>query len=199
MPQDEFQLYGLYLQAAAFLAGPLLALIPILAWELGIKPRREAKQLARTLRREIQYNLDLLEAADECDPRHSIIALPSRFKCSTIAFNALASRTAELPTSLGTKMIFLYNGFWRLNLLAEDHDTLITQYKLTQQDTAGSVQYSGHLEMLAEAIRDQRQQSLRGAREVLEQLDSIVPGEKREISVEAKTRAKHGQRDSLDS
>src|SRR4051812_4125154 len=122
MQNDNLQLYGLYLQAAALVAGPLLALIPILVWELVVKPRREEKQLARTLRREIQYNLDLLESADEADPKHSIIALPSRFKCSTVGFDTLASRTAELPVDLGTKVIFLYNGFWRLNRLADDHD-----------------------------------------------------------------------------
>jgi len=159
--------------------GPLLAITPILIWELGLKPRQQRIQLAKTLLRELLYNRLQLETYEKIDPRTSDTALPSRVSCSTVAFEALATHVGELASATASEVILLYNQLSRFNLFARDYDTIIEQINTGMLDPGGMARYQVQRDMIVEAVRDQRLICLKGIEMVLNALKPLLSNEER--------------------
>ena len=78
------------------LLGPLLALIPVLVWELAIKPSRVRRNLALLLVAELELNLEEIAYYLVClneDPEHHLVNL----MLPRTAFIAAQTLLAELP------------------------------------------------------------------------------------------------------
>lgn len=94
-------------ETAKLLLGPVLALLPILAWETLIKPWRSRLSLAKAMRIEAHVNLRNLLLAKvwrELRPEGIIVD----FSPSTAVFNALAKDITELPPDLLRDLLRLY-------------------------------------------------------------------------------------------
>src|SRR5665213_2294987 len=96
------------------LAGPFLALIPVLVWETVIKPQRMRRNASRLLIAEIALNLDelaFLRLRLETAPTF----LPVNMSLTRIAFDSVASSISELPPKAMEKVIRFYAHAARLD------------------------------------------------------------------------------------
>ena len=81
-----------------FLLGPVLALLPILVWELAIKPSRRRRNLALLLIAELELNLEEIayyRVFREENAENLLVNLP----LPRSSFTAVQAMIAELPAS----------------------------------------------------------------------------------------------------
>jgi hypothetical protein len=97
--------------------GPLLALIPILVWELGIKPWKVRQHVAQLLLAEFRINLREIGGvmAMRADTPGTV---PVNITFSRVAFDALAADVGELEASTAHRVVRFYSGLARIEGIA---------------------------------------------------------------------------------
>jgi len=100
-----------------FLLGPLFALIPVLLWELWIKPWRSRINIAKILREEADLNLGNLVRAKTWRLLKPGTIIQD-FSLSTVVFEAVSGRIAELPSAIVNRTLLLYDRIHYLRLIA---------------------------------------------------------------------------------
>jgi hypothetical protein len=106
----------------AIASGVVLAILLYILLDLGLKPWRERRTLARVLRSEVEYNIDVLamvEAMRARSPRYPVYD----FRPATNAYDALVARLGELPEDVLSDILALYRG---LNYLAAEQAELLS-------------------------------------------------------------------------
>lgn len=89
-------------------AGPILALLPILAWEVQIKPQRMRRNTALILQAEVEINVVWLLGLAEA--RKGVPGtLPAAPRVTREAFAANVLLLGELPTALLSKTMLFYS------------------------------------------------------------------------------------------
>lgn len=102
---------------AAFL-GAVIALLPILVWELWWRPVRYRQLIARTLRVEITFARDRVVAVQKWMAKTPGHPIPTDFKIATFAWDSVAENVAELDERVMKAVYRTYNDFHDLNGLA---------------------------------------------------------------------------------
>jgi hypothetical protein len=98
------------------LLGPALALIPILVWELRLKPQRTRHRVASLLLAEIHYNIDelfQLKNRQEHNPKAVILGM----QFSKRAFDAMSGSIGELPAAQAKSVLAHYAHLARVEAL----------------------------------------------------------------------------------
>lgn len=158
------------LDGTSLLAGIVIGLIPALIVELSLKPRREARNVAKALRAEVALNMHLL-ALQASFRFKSPRSVPADFTMAHQAYDALASRLGELEGLLLTDVLLLYR---RFAYLTEVRDLFSDFYDQREHAPPGSVQRAHaekHLDTAIEAFNRNLDSTLDHINLVLPKLD----------------------------
>jgi hypothetical protein len=102
------------------LAGSLLGLFggvgATAVWEGIVRPFRDRRNIARSLSAEVRLNRDRVELAVQTR-RQSTRDVPLNVRLSTVVFESLAEKFAELPDEILPDIMALYHRFTSLNAL----------------------------------------------------------------------------------
>ena len=97
----------------ALVLGPLVALLPVFVWELGIKPWRTRRNVAKLLCAEIQWNVAELATLHEFLSTGAT-GIPRGRVYTRVAFDALTPVMGELPPEVAEKTLRFYAEFGRI-------------------------------------------------------------------------------------
>lgn len=101
------------MQVVTLLSGPLLALIPILVWELSVKPWQERQRLVRGILAEIRLNFSTIAAHTHSKDRPNVYLV---YKPLTLALQSTVAQNAGLfPEEIGRYTLLIYQRFQELN------------------------------------------------------------------------------------
>jgi len=105
-----------------------------LLWELGLKPGRERRALARALGAEVGLNLQYIAGARAVLDRQPR-SIPADFKVPTLTFTAVAPVIGQLDAVLVADLTALYAEFFALNDVVEMWNGALTEHrKLSGED-----------------------------------------------------------------
>jgi hypothetical protein len=90
-----------------FLSGVAVGTAPVLLWELGLKPWRERRSLARVLRAEIEANVQSLARLEAMRVTNPGYPVPG-YRAAAHAYGALVTRLGDLPDEVLEEMLDFY-------------------------------------------------------------------------------------------
>ncbi|HEY7770272.1 hypothetical protein [Longimicrobium sp.] len=146
-----------------------------LLWELYLKPRRERKSVGRTIAGETSLNLQLI-ALQLAAGEHNPGAVPSDFRLSTLAFEALASSIGELPTEPRQLVILLYNRVQYLNRLVDLYSHTVDKLRETPGESPAKVALDREARAASEAFYRILERTFETANATIVALHSTIEG-----------------------
>jgi hypothetical protein len=115
-----------------FLFGPLMALLPILVWELGIKPRRTQRNVAVVLLAEVEANLEEIAYYRLTREKHHEAYLVN-LALLNITYSSIHSSIAYLPLECVTNLMRFYSSLRKIDSTNQGLETTRVRLAVTSE------------------------------------------------------------------